>query len=152
MRISVGSDHAGYNLKKAMIPFIESLGHVVIDNGNKGAEDLVYFPEMAKKVCKPILEGRADRGIMFCGTGVGASIACNKIPGIRASIVHDYHCAHQCVEHDHTNVMCIGEKIVGEWLAQDLLKAFFEAKGNKDDRTLHVIELLDEMDEDRKVI
>lgn len=150
MRISVGSDHAGYNLKKAMIPFIESLGHTVIDNGNEGTEDLVYFPEMAKKVCKPILEGRADRGIMFCGTGVGASIACNKIPGIRASIVHDYHCAHQCVEHDHTNVMCIGEKIVGEWLAEDLLKAFFEAKGNTDDRTLHVIELLDEMDETGK--
>ena len=146
MIISVGSDHAGYNLKMAMIPYIESLGHTVIDNGNSGSDDLVYFPDMAKKVCAPILEGKAERGVMFCGTGVGASIACNKIPGIRASIVHDYHCAHQCVEHDHVNVMCIGEKIVGEWLAPDLLNAFFLAKGNTDDRTKHVIQLLNEMD------
>lgn len=147
MVISVGSDHAGYQLKMAMIPFIESLGHTVIDNGNDGADDLVYFPDMAKKVCAPILEGRAQRGVMFCGTGVGASIACNKIPGIRASIVHDYHCAHQCVEHDHVNVMCIGEKIVGQWLAPDLLKAFLEATGNTDDRTKHVIAQLDQMDQ-----
>ena len=134
MVISVGSDHAGYQLKMAMIPFIESLGHTVIDNGNDGADDLVYFPDMAKKVCAPILEGRAQRGVMFCGTGVGASIACNKIPGIRASIVH-------------VNVMCIGEKIVGQWLAPDLLKAFLEATGNTDDRTKHVIALLDQMDQ-----
>lgn len=146
MVISVGSDHAGYQLKVAMIPYIESLGHKVIDNGNEGPEDLVYFPDMSKKVCQPILDGEAERGIMFCGTGVGASIACNKIPGIRASIIHDYQCAHQSVEHDHTNVMCIGEKIVGEWLAEDLIKAFFEATGNTDERTKHVIYLLDEMD------
>ena len=150
MIISVGSDHAGYNLKKAMIPYMESLGHTVIDHGNNGSDDLVYFPDMAKKVCGPLVRGEAQRGVMFCGTGVGASIACNKIPGIGASIVHDYHCAHQCVEHDHANVMCIGEKIAGEWLAKDLLKAFFEAEGNTDERTKHVIELLDEMDEGYK--
>ena len=72
---------------------------------------------------------------------------CFAVPGIRASIVHDYHCAHQCVEHDHVNVMCIGEKIVGQWLAPDLLKAFLEATGNTDDRTKHVIALLDQMDQ-----
>ena len=105
MVISVGSDHAGYGLKVKMIPYLESLGHTIIDNGNNGAEDVVFFPEVARAVCRPVLEGTAERGIMFCGTGVGASVACNKIPGIRASIVHDYQCAHQCVEHDHVNVM-----------------------------------------------
>ena len=85
MIISVGSDHAGYNLKKAMIPYMESLGHTVIDHGNNGSDDLVYFPDMARKVCGPLVRGEAQRGVMFCGTGVGASIACNKIPGIRAS-------------------------------------------------------------------
>ena len=146
MIISVGSDHAGYQLKMAMIPYIQSLGHTVIDQGNQGSDDLVYFPDMARKVCAPVVEGKAERGVMFCGTGVGAAIACNKIPGIRASVVHDYQSAHQCVEHDHVNVMCIGEKIVGDWLARDLLKAYFEATGDTDDRTKHVIALLDEMD------
>ena len=147
MVISVGSDHAGYGLKVKMIPYLESLGHTIIDNGNNGAEDVVFFPEVARAVCRPVLEGKAERGIMFCGTGVGASVACNKIPGIRASIVHDYQCAHQCVEHDHVNVMCIGEKVVGEWLAKDLLKAFLEAAGNTDERTAHVIQLLAQMDQ-----
>jgi ribose 5-phosphate isomerase B len=147
MIISVGSDHAGYSLKMSMIPYLQSLGYTVLDHGNRSPEELVYFPEVAKVVCEPVLAGTAERGIMFCGTGVGASIACNKIPGIRASIVHDYQSAHQCVEHDHVNVMCIGEKIVGEWLAMDLLKAFLEAKGNTDDRTVQVLRLLEEMDE-----
>ena len=136
MVISVGSDHAGYGLKVKMIPYLESLGHTIIDNGNNGAEDVVFFPEVARAVCRPVLEGT-----------VGASVACNKIPGIRASIVHDYQCAHQCVEHDHVNVMCIGEKVVGEWLAKDLLKAFLEAAGDTDERTAHVIQLLAQMDQ-----
>ena len=132
MVISVGSDHAGYGLKVKMIPYLESLGHTIIDNGNNGAEDVVFFPEVARAVCRPVLEGTAERGIMFCGTGVGASVACNKI---------------QCVEHDHVNVMCIGEKVVGEWLAKDLLKAFLEAAGDTDERTAHVIQLLAQMDQ-----
>lgn len=147
MIISIGSDHAGYNLKVKMIPYLKSLGHEIIDNGCDSADQPVYFPDVAKKVCQPILDGVAERGIMFCGTGVGASIACNKIPGIRASIIHDIHSAHQAVEHDHVQVMCIGEKIVGEWLAPDLLKAFLEAKGDTDERTKTVIKKLDEMDQ-----
>ena len=148
MVISVGSDHAGYGLKVKMIPYLESLGHTIIDNGNNGAEDVVFFPEVARAVCRPVLEGKAERGIMFCGTGVGASVACNKIPGIRASIVHDYQCAHQCVEHDHVNVMCIGEKVVGEWLPNDNInRTIKKAAGDTDERTAHVIQLLAQMDQ-----
>lgn len=146
MVISVGCDHAGINLKNAMLPYIKELGHEIIDNGCFNPEEKPLFTDVAQSVCKHILDGKAQRGIMFCGTGVGASIACNKIPGIRASIVHDVHCAHQCVEHDHVQVMCIGEKIVGEWLARDLLEPFLNAVGDTDDRTKTIIKKLCEMD------
>lgn len=146
MIISVGSDHAGYNLKVKMIPIIKAMGHTVIDHGCDSAEIPVFFPEVAKVVCQPILDGTAEKGVMFCGTGVGASIACNKIPGIRSSIIHDIHCAHQAVEHDHVQVMCVGEKIVGEWVVPELLEAFFNAVGDTDDRTKEVIRMLLEMD------
>ena len=97
-------------------------------------------------VCQPVLDGRAEKAIMFCGTGVGASVACNKIPGIRASIIHDVHCAHQAVEHDDVQVMCIGAQIVGDWLAPDLIRPFLEAKANQDEWTPKVVRMLGEMD------
>ncbi|MDF2675139.1 MAG: RpiB/LacA/LacB family sugar-phosphate isomerase [Clostridiales bacterium] len=146
MIISVGCDHAGINLKEKMIPHLIALGHEVIDHGCYSREEKPFFPDVAKQVCQPILEGKAEKGIMFCGTGVGASIACNKIPGIRASIIHDIHLAHQSVEHDHVQVMCIGEKIVGEWLAPDLIERFLTATGDTDERTQIVIKKLCEMD------
>ena len=146
MIISVGCDHAGINLKEKMIPHLKALGHEVIDHGCFSREEKPFFPDVAKQVCQPILEGKAERGIMFCGSGVGASIACNKIPGIRASIIHDIHLAHQAVEHDHVQVMCIGEKIVGEWLAPDLIERFLIATGDTDERTQIVIRKLAEMD------
>lgn len=146
MIISVGSDHAGYQLKVRMIPYLKEQGHTVLDQGCNSTEP-VFFPDVARAVCAPVVDGRAERAIMFCGTGVGAAIACNKIPGIRASIIHDGHIAHQAVEHDHVQVMCIGEKIVGDWLAADLIDTFLAAKGNTDDRTKEVIRKLDEMDQ-----
>jgi ribose 5-phosphate isomerase B len=146
MILSVGCDHAGINLKEKMIPHIKAMGHEIIDNGCFSHDEMPFFPDVAKKVCQPILEGKAEKGIMFCGTGVGASIACNKIPGIRASIIHDIHCSHQAVEHDHVQVMCIGEKIIGEWLAYDLIERFLKATGDTDERTQIVIRKLAEMD------
>ncbi|MGI6004021.1 MAG: RpiB/LacA/LacB family sugar-phosphate isomerase [Christensenellales bacterium] len=151
MRIVVGGDRAGYSLKTAMIPLIESLGHQVVDIGCGPGEDL-YFPIAAKKLCALILSGEAERGIMFCGTGVGASIACNKIPGIRASIVHDIQCAHQSVEHDHVQVMCIGEKCVGAWHAWDLIQAFLVAEGETNERVRLMIKMLGEMDGSGSVV
>lgn len=146
MKISIGSDHAGYNLKVKMIPYLKSLGYEIIDNGCDSADYPVFFPDVAKTVCQPVIDGVAERGIMFCGTGVGAAIACNKIPGIRAAVIHDIHSAHQAVEHDHVQIMCIGEKIVGEWLAPELMKSFLEAVGDTDDRTKIVINKINEMD------
>ena len=91
MVISVGSDHCGYRMKLDMIPRMREWGYEIIDNGCHDDQEPVYFPGVAQAICQPILDGRAEKAIMFCGTGVGASVACNKIPGIRASIIHDVH-------------------------------------------------------------
>jgi ribose 5-phosphate isomerase B len=146
MKVALGNDHAGYPMKKEVIEVLKSLGVEVIDFGSYGPEK-VDFPDIARKVCDAVRQGQADRGIMVCGTGVGASIAANKIPGIRASICHDIHSAHQCVEHDDVNVMCIGAQIVGAWLVRDLIPAFIKARFSTDEdcrrrvRKLHDLEL-----------
>lgn len=146
MVVSVGSDHCGYRLKLKMIEVMKQWGYEVIDNGCNDDREKTYFPGVAKAVCQPILDGRAEKAIMFCGTGVGASVACNKIPGIRASIIHDVHCAHQAVEHDDVQVMCLGALIVGEWLAPDLIRPFLEAKPNQDEWTANIVKMLNVMD------
>ncbi|MCI9679361.1 MAG: RpiB/LacA/LacB family sugar-phosphate isomerase [Oscillospiraceae bacterium] len=146
MVISVGSDHCGYRMKLDMIPRMREWGYEIIDNGCHDDQEPVYFPGVAQAICQPILDGRAEKAIMFCGTGVGASVACNKIPGIRASIIHDVHCAHQAVEHDDVQVMCLGAQIVGDWLAPDLIHAFLTAKANQDEWTANVVRMLGRMD------
>lgn len=125
--IVVGSDHAGFALKAEVIAAIRAAGYAVLDVGSHDPGP-VDFPDIGRAVCAAILGGRAKRGVMVCGTGVGAAIAANKVAGIRAAVCHDVHSAHQGVEHDDVNVMCIGAQIVGPWLARDLLKAFLEAE------------------------
>jgi len=132
MRIVIGSDHAGWPLKSAVIGHIKSLGHEVVDVGGFSAEP-VDFPDIARDLTGKILAKDAERGIMVCGTGVGASIAANKIRGIRAAVCHDVHSAHQSVEHDDVNVMCIGAQIIGPWLAVDLIDAFLRAEFSTDE-------------------
>ena len=110
-----------------MIAAIREFGYEVVDIGSFDCNP-VDFPDIGAALCRVILEGGAKRGVMVCGTGVGASIAANKIKGIRAAVCHDVHSAHQSVEHDDVNVMCIGAQIVGPWLARDLLKAFLGAE------------------------
>ena len=132
MKISVGGDHAGFPMKATVIGVCKDLGHEVTDRGCY-EETPVDFPDITRQVCADVLLGKADRAILVCGTGVGASIAANKIPGIRASIVHDGHIAHQCVEHDDVNVICIGAKIVGPWLAADLVKGYLAATFSTDE-------------------
>ena len=127
MIVSVGCDHAGFPLKAKVVEYIKALGIEVIDHGSYTPEP-VDFPDIARTVCDSVRDGQADRGIMVCGTGVGASIAANKIPKIRAAVCHDIHSAYQCVEHDDVNVMCIGAKIIGEWVAKDLIEAFLKAE------------------------
>lgn len=127
MRIAIGCDHAGYPMKAAVIEVIRGLGHEVEDLGTH-APDPVDFPDIARAVCSRVASGAASRGMLVCGTGVGAAIAANKRRGIRAAVCHDVYSAHQSVEHDDVNVMCIGAQIVGAWLARDLVRAFLEAR------------------------
>ena len=127
MKLVVGSDHAGFPLKGELVAYIKSLGHEVEDVGSFDPNP-VDFPDIARKVAGAITSGKAERGLMVCGTGVGAAIGANKMKGIRAAVCHDVHSAHQCVEHDDVNVMCIGAQIVGAWLAKDLIAAYLDAK------------------------
>lgn len=127
MKIVIGSDHAGFPLKADVIAHIRALGHEVQDVGSY-TPDPVDFPDIARAVCETVRQGGAERGLLVCGTGVGAVIAANKMRGIRAAVCHDAHSAHQSVEHDDVNVMCIGAQIVGPWLARDLVASFLDAK------------------------
>src|SRR5689334_12143041 len=132
MRLAIGGDHAGYALKVQVIAALTAAGHEV---EHLGSFDLapVDFPDIARAVCGAVTSGRAERGILVCGTGIGASIAANKLPGIRAALCHDVHSAHQAVEHDDANVLCLGAKIVGEWLALDLVRAYLDARFDGDE-------------------
>lgn len=132
MRIVIGSDHAGWPMKAALAEHIRALGHEVTDIGSFDPNP-VDFPDIAKALTGRITAGAADRGLMVCGTGVGACIAANKTKGIRAAVCHDVHSAHQSVEHDDVNVMCLGAQIVGPWLARDLVTAFLAATFSTDE-------------------
>jgi ribose 5-phosphate isomerase B len=145
MRLVVGSDHAGWSLKASVVAHIKSLGHEVVDAGSYDDKP-VDFPDIARKVCAMVTSREAERGIMVCGTGVGASIAANKVRGIRAAVCHDVHSAHQSVEHDDVNVMCIGAQIVGAWLANDLVSAFLAARFSTDEDFRRRVMKLHEME------
>ena len=145
MRIAIGGDHAGFPLKATLIDAVKALGHEVTDFGCYD-ENPVDFPDVSREVCGAVTSGKADRAILVCGTGVGASIAANKIPGIRASICHDGHSAHQCVEHDDVNVMCIGAQIVGPWLAVDLVRTYLAAEFSTDEDCRRRVRKLMEME------
>jgi RpiB/LacA/LacB family sugar-phosphate isomerase len=127
MRIVLGSDHAGFDLKQSMLTFVRSLGHAVSDAGAHHLDPADDYPDFAEAVGLRITEKRADRGVLICGSGVGASIACNKIPGIRAAVCHDDYSAHQGVEHDNMNVIVLGSRIIGPYLAQELVRTFLAA-------------------------
>jgi ribose 5-phosphate isomerase B len=127
MKLAVGGDHAGFPLKGPVIDFLRSQGHEVEDFGTHSL-DPVDFPDIARLVCNAVQSGAAQRGILVCGTGVGASIAANKIRGIRATLCHDTYSAHQCVEHDDVNVLCIGAWIIGIRVAEEILTSYLAAE------------------------
>lgn len=145
MRIVIGSDHAGWPMKAALVAHAESLGHSVIDVGSFDRNP-VDFPDIARALTAKLLAGEADRGLMVCGTGVGACIAANKVAGIRAAVCHDVHSAHQAVEHDDVNVMCLGAQIVGPWLACDLVSAFLAARFSTEEEFRRRVEKLRAME------
>lgn len=133
MKIVIGSDHAGFQLKAAMGDLLRSLNQEVLDVGafNENPSD---YPDFAEAVGRAILERKAERGVLICGSGVGASVAANKLTGIRAAVCHDSYSAHQGVEHDDMNVLVLGSRIIGVKLAEDLVKAYLAAKFTNEDR------------------
>lgn len=148
MRIVIGSDHAGFALKQELLPWLREQGHEIEDAGSFDPAP-VDFPDIARKVADAIVTGRAERGLMVCGTGVGAAIGANKMKGIRAAVCHDVHSAHQSVEHDDVNVMCLGAQIVGPWLARDLIAAWLAARFSTAEEYRRRVAKLAEMDAGR---
>jgi RpiB/LacA/LacB family sugar-phosphate isomerase len=133
MRIAIGSDHAGYQLKEHLASWLAESGHAVYDLGTH-SPDPVDYPDYSAAVAHAVLDGRADRGVIVCGSGAGAAIAANKLKGIRAGVAHDSYTAHQMVEHDDVNVLALGSRVVGQALAEDLVRTFIEARFSRDDR------------------
>ena len=133
MRIVVGSDHAGYILKQEVGEALRQAGHEVLDVGTSSTAPVDY-PDSAEAVGKAVMDGRAERGVLICGSGVGASVAASKLPGIRAAVCHDTYSAHQGVEHDDMNVLVLGGRIVGPALAMDLVRAFVAARFTGEER------------------
>jgi ribose 5-phosphate isomerase B len=133
MKIVIGSDHAGFQLKVAMGDLLRSMNQEVLDVGafNENPSD---YPDFAEAVGRAILDRKAERGVLICGSGVGASVAANKLTGIRAAVCHDTYSAHQGVEHDDMNVLVFGSRIIGVKLAEDLVKAYLAAKFTNEDR------------------
>jgi RpiB/LacA/LacB family sugar-phosphate isomerase len=133
MKVVIGSDHAGFQLKNAMGDLLRSLGHEVLDIGafNENPSD---YPDFAEAVGRAILDGRAERGVLICGSGIGASVAANKLIGIRAGICHDTYSGHQGVEHDNMNVLVMGSRVVGGKLAEDIVRAYLPAKFTNEER------------------
>lgn len=139
MRIVVGSDHAGFELKQTIAAFLRDQKHDVVDVGTNST-DPVDYPDYAEALGKAILAGQAERGVLICGSGVGASVAANKLIGIRAGLCHDTYSAHQGVEHDDTNVLVLGSRVVAYALAEELVRAFINARFSNEERHLRRLE------------
>ena len=128
MRVAVGGDHAGFEMKNLIVEHVKSLGHAVVDAGAYEYDALDDFPDFSEAVAVRVADGTAERGLIVCGSGVGASVAANKVRGIRAGLCHDTYSARQGVEHDDMNVVCIGARIIGEELAKEVVTAFLSAR------------------------
>jgi len=134
MRIAIGADHGGFDLKQELKVFLSSQGHEVEDVGAHRLEPTDDYPDFTLAVAKIVANRGAERGIMICGSGVGASVAANKVKGVRASVCHDTYSAHQGVEHDDMNVLCLGARIVGLELAWELAAEFLAANYSGEER------------------
>ena len=145
MRIVLGADHRGYELKDQIAAALKRDGHEVLDVCTNSA-DSVDYPDYARAVGEAIVDGRAERGIIVCGSGVGAGIAANKMRGVRAALCHDTYSARQGVEHDDMNVLCLGARIIGEALAFEIAAAFTAAKFSGEDRHKRRLKKIDDLE------
>lgn len=132
--VAVGADHGGFSLKVELVPWLRSLEYQVLDQGAHSFEPADDYPDIVEKVAAEVLSGGAERGILICGSGVGAAVAANKFPGIRACLCHDVYSAHQGVEHDDLNILCLGGRIIGVELAKELVVSFLNARFTGEER------------------
>lgn len=133
MRVAVACDHAGFPLKDVVIDTVRKSGHEVLDLGTDSAAPVDY-PDFAEKIGRAIQRGEADRGILLCGSGVGAAVAANKMIGVRAGVCHDTYSAHQCVEHDDVNILALGGRVIGPEVAVEVIKSYLGAKFTGEER------------------
>ena len=148
MRISVAADHNGYELKNEISEILKRYGHDVIDIGPHSLDPLDDYPDFAKPLAQSVSSGETDRGIMVCGSGVGASVAANKVKGVRAAVCHDIYSAHQGVEHDNMNILCLGSRIVGTEVVRELVSAFISAEYTNEERHARRLNKVIEMEND----
>jgi ribose 5-phosphate isomerase B len=146
MRVAVAFDHRGVKLRASVLEEVEALGHETVDFGTDTPEPKIDYPDKAREVGEAIQSGGAERGVLVCGSGVGASIAASKLAGVRAAICHDTYSAHQGVEHDDMNVLCIGSEVIGEELAGELVRTFLGAKFDGGERYVRRLEKIEEME------
>ncbi len=146
MRVAIAFDHRGVKLRDAVIEAIGALGHEILDLGTDDASVRIDYPDKAQELGDAILQGETERGVLVCGSGVGAAIAACKLAGIRAAICHDTYSAHQGVEHDDMNVLCLGSEVVGPELARELVRAFLGAEFVAEERYLRRLQKVQEME------
>ena len=150
MKLVISADHAGFPLKEDVRAYLTKAGHEVVDLGAFTGNDPDDYPDFAELVGNAIIEGVAPRGILICGSGVGASVAANKMPGIRAGLCHDVYSAHQGVEHDDLNVLCLGSEVVGASVARELVTAFLAAEFDGGDRYVERLVKVEAMEKEMK--
>lgn len=148
MRVVIGADHAGFTLKDELVSHLEASGHTVVDVGTH-SPDPVDYPDIAAAVGRAVISGDAARGIVVCGSGAGASIAANKITGVRCAVVHDHYTAHQAVEHDDMNVLALGARVIGVTTAADIVDTFLGARFSGEERHARRLRKVVELDRNR---
>jgi len=146
MRVAVAFDHRGVKLRGSVLEEIEAAGHETVDLGAFEPEPRVDYPDKARELGEAIQSGGAERGVLVCGSGVGASVAASKLAGIRAATCHDTYSAHQGVEHDDLNVLCIGSEVIGAELAAELVRTFLGAKFDGGERYVRRLQKIEEME------
>jgi ribose 5-phosphate isomerase B len=146
VKVAVSFDHRGVKLRETVLELLTRLGHETIDLGVDAPEPRVDYPDKAREVAEAVTSGEAERGVLVCGSGVGASVAANKVAGVRAGLCHDTYSAHQGVEHDDMNVLCLGSEVIGAELAGELVAAFLGATFEGGERYVRRLEKVQELE------
>jgi ribose 5-phosphate isomerase B len=146
MRVGIATDHGGFELKEDLKAYLYGLGHSVVDFGARNVTPGDDYPDFVIPLARAVAAGTVDRGVAVCGSGVGASVCANKIPGVRAGLVHDHYSAHQGVEHDDMNILCMGGRVVGSLTARDLLDGFLAASFTGEERHMRRLRKVAELE------